>query len=235
MAFVGSVGTITLGVPDGGEPATTVTVVLTGPDGITTLNPTPVSSDGHLTWTAYPAYTLAGKWVAVWTVNGADLQPQEIYVSALPVPGSVPAWRPELWNVAAYVPRRTLVGAVDGFGVPRRTFDAATFPSSDVVHLLISGACAWTTLTTGPVQEPLSAAALDCAAMRAAGLVEQGYPDNRDDLSAAEALLKLADAMRKDLAAANVALSGDDPSTNVDDLLPEFVFPRACWPGELVW
>lgn len=234
MAFPGGVGEISISItPSDGT--TTVTVHLDGPDGAT-LDPTPISTDGGATWVAYPTYTVAGEWIATWTVDGtgAGLEPQHVIVSHLPSPAATVAWRPDLWNVAAYVPRRTLVGAVDGYGNALDTFDQTTLPKGNVVDRLITDACAWVLLLAGPIDTTLYPAALGCAAMRVAALVELSYPDNRDDLTNAKDLLAQADAWRKDLAAANHALGEDDPATTADDLLPVWLFPRASPAGDLL-
>lgn len=227
MAFVGGTDVPELVVVDYG-PDTEVTLSIAGLNG-ETLTPTPVSTDDGQTWYATPVYTAAGKWVAHWVVtgSGANETYQDLWVSRVPTAAQTVEWRPELWNVAAYIPRRTLVGAIDGSGAPRRTFDGDTMPTAGEVQLLITGACAWVTLTTGTPDETLWPAALDCAAMRAAALVEQAYPENSDDVSTADALFKQAAEMRKDLAAANIALIGDDPGTSDDNLLPMFSFPAA--------
>jgi hypothetical protein len=233
VAFAGGIGVIVFQV-DADDPApSTVTVALSGPGG-ETLAPAVTGTDAGHTWTAYPPYPAAGKWVATWTIDGSDIEPQIIYVSAVPTAAAVVPWRPDLWDVAAYVPRRTLVGAVDGYGSPLDTFDDTTFPRAAVVHRLITDACAWVQLAAGTIDTTLVDAARGCAAIRAAAMVESGYPDNRDDLSNADVLLKQADAMRRDLAAANVALGGDDPVTTLDNLLPVFSFPDPSPAGDLL-
>ncbi len=226
MAFPGGVGEISITItPSDGT--TTVTVHLAGPGG-ETLDPTPISTDGGATWVAYPAYTAAGEWIATWTVDGTGegLEPQHVIVSHLPSPAATVAWRPDLWRVAAYIPRRTLVDAVDGYGTPRRTFDGDTMPSGPEVQFLITDACAWVLLAATPT-EGLYPSALAAAAMRVAAIVELTYPDNGSDVNVAKDLLAQADAMRKDLAAAAVAAGGDDPATTADDLLPVWSFPAA--------
>ncbi len=227
MTFAGGIDTITLTV-DPYDDTTAVTVTIDGPSE-QTLTPTAVSTDGGQTWTVTPTYDEAGTWVAHWTITGTGegTTHQTIHVSRIPSPAATVVWRPELWDVAAYVPRRTLVGAVDGYGNALDTFDQTTLPRGAVVWRLISDACAWVLLTTGAVDTTLADAAKACAAIRAAALVEAGYPDNRDDLTNADTLLKQAEQMRKDLAAANTALGVDDPATTADDLLPVWSFPAA--------
>lgn len=156
----------------------------------------------------------------------------------MPVPAgpglTLPDWAPTLEQVAAYVPRRTLVGTVDGYGTAVQTFTADTYPTATAVSSLIADACNWVLLTTGTVGATLWGQAATCAAIRAAAHVELTYPDNRDDLSDVKWLFEQAEKMRKDLAAANITLSGDDPSTDTDDVLPEFSFPCASDVG-YVW
>lgn len=235
MPYPGSVDALTLKV-DPYDGTTLATVVLTAPDG-TTSTPTAVSSDGGHTWVANPIYTQAGKYVAHWTVTGAGagVTEQELWVSRPASPASAVAWRPELWHVAAYIPRRTLVGAVSGYGEALETFTADTHPSAQAVNRLVSDACAWVGLLVTPVATPLLDQARAAAAVRAAAMVELTYPDNRDDLSTADTLLKLADAMRADLDTANVAVVGADPE-DPKTLLPVlYGFPDApLWGDELL-
>ncbi len=232
MTFPGGTDTPILTVDPHG-PDTTVTLTVTGPSG-EILTPTPISTDGGATWYATPIYTATGKWVAKWDVAGTGANPtyQDLWVSRIPTPAAAVGWRPELWHVAAHIPRRTLVGAVDGSGTPRRTFDSDTLPTGAEAQIVVTGACAWVGLLTGTVDTSLYDAALECAALRAAGLIESSYPDNGDDLSNASDLLKEATQMRKDLAAANIALGVDDPATTADDLLPVWSFPAAVSYGD---
>lgn len=150
-------------------------------------------------------------------------------------PDDLPAWTPTLAQVAAYVPRRTLVGAVDGWGATQHTFTADTTPSSSEVLKLITDAVQWVGLAAGTVIDALAESATSAAAMRCAGYVELTYPDNRDDLGDAKTLLDQATALRKDLAAANIALTADDPSTDADNQLPQWSFPAAPDYGDCVF
>lgn len=157
----------------------------------------------------------------------------------MPIPAgpglTLPDWAPTLERVAAYVPRRTLVGSVDGYGAAQLLFTDDTYPTATSVTSLIADACNWVLIATGTVDATLTESAASAAALRCAGLVELMYPDNRDDLSDAKTLLDQATAMRKDLAAANIALTSDDPSTDDDNTLPEFVFPAASEAGDLLF
>ena len=228
MPFPGSTDILSLTVTpfDG---TTGATVVVNGPSA-GPLSPVAVTTDGGNTWTATAVYPAAGRWVAVWTVTGtgAGITEEEIWVSQVASPAALVAWRPELWQVAAYVPRRTLVGAVDGYGQALWTFDSTTTPPSHVVQLLITDACAWVAAKVDPVTDSLGGLAASAAAVRAAGIVELTYPDNRDDLTTAETLLAQATQLRADLDEANEAATGTDPEDPTANLLPEFAFPPAC-------
>lgn len=154
----------------------------------------------------------------------------------MPIPAgpspTLPDWAPTREQVAAYVPRRTLVGTTDGYGAAQSTFTTETTPTGTDVDQLILSCCNWVLLVTGALDTTLGTSGADCSAMRCAGLVELTWPDNREDLTDGEVLLKLAEQMRKDLAAANIALVGQDPSTDADDVLPVFSFPAATTYGD---
>lgn len=235
MPYPGSTDTLTFGV-DPFDGTTGVTVQVVGPDA-TTLTPTMITSDGGHTWAGNPQWTAAGKWVAYWTITGtgAGKTEQEIWVSQPASPAAAVSWRPELWQVADLIPGRTLVGAVDGYGNALNTFDdVSTHPTASQVQRLITGACAWVLLKTGPIvaDGSLDPAATEVAALRAAGLVEQGYPDNRDDLNAAAQLLAQASAMRDDLRKANEAATGQDPEEPEAHLFPVYSFPAPFAAGD---
>lgn len=224
--YPGSTDVVTL-VVDPYDVNTVATVVLDPPPGGTPLTPTMVSADGGHTWTATPQYPVAGKWVARFTVvgTGEGKAEEEIWVSQPAVPAALVTWRPELWQVAAYVPRRTLVGAVDGYGNALFTFDQTTQPPASVVNLLVTDACAWVAAKVNPVDDSLGGLATATAAVRAAAMVELTYPDNTQDLSTAETLLRQADQLRADLDVANAAVTGTDPEDPSAGLLPVFAFP----------
>lgn len=144
-----------------------------------------------------------------------------------------PAWAPSLPQVADYVPGRTIVGAADGYGNVTSTFSETTHPTDVQVTRLIEQACSWVMLKTGAVHESLTADAALCAAVWTAAMVEQGYPDNRDDLSTAEALYRQAVQMRDDLDRANAAKTGDNPEDPAAHLMPVWSFPAApAWGDE---
>lgn len=225
MPYPGSVDVLTLTVdPFGGD--TAATVALQAPDG-TSSAPTATTADGGHTWSATVVYTQVGRWAATWTVTGtgAGVTQQVVQVSRLASGTAGVVWRPEPWQVAAYVPRRTLVAASDGYGNALHTFTSSTHPPLEQVNLLITDACAWVLVKTGPVDGSLVDMATATAAVWAAAQIEAGYPDNRDDLSNAQVLQARAESMRADLAAANEAITGTDPEDPTAHLLPEFAFP----------
>ncbi len=136
--------------------------------------------------------------------------------------------------MAAYIPRRTHVGATSGWGTVKNVFDDTTMPTGTTVDSTVLAACNWVLIATGAVHDDLAEPAADLAAMRAAGLVALTWPDNREEIKEeAETLLRLADAMRKDLAKANIALTLDDPQTDESAQLPVWSFPDAT--AEVTW
>jgi hypothetical protein len=135
------------------------------------------------------------------------------------------AWRPDRWRVANYVPGRTLVAAVDGYGNALNTFDDTTHPTGTQVDGLITDACAWVAVKTGVVDPSLYDMASATAAVYAASAVERGYPDANSDTNTAGQLWQQAQSMRADLAAANAALTGEEPADPTSHLVPVYGFP----------
>lgn len=84
MPYPGSIDTLTLTVSPFGV-TTAATVNVSGPGGVV-LNPTATTADSGHTWLAQPTYTVAGQWVALWTVTGtgAGVWPQVIDVDPIP-------------------------------------------------------------------------------------------------------------------------------------------------------
>lgn len=211
---------------------TAATLTVHAPDG-TTSNPVPSTTDGGHTWATSPvALNAAGWWLLTWTVAGvgAGSENQRIFVDAAP---SGPSWAPDLPRVADYIPQRTLVGAVDGYGSPADSFTPDTHPTDAQVTRLIAEACTWVTTRTGTIDASLVDSATSCAALRTAGMVELAYPDTSRDAGVATELLRQADAMRTDLAKANEAITGDDPEDPAAHLLPLWSFPAADPNGDL--
>jgi hypothetical protein len=234
VPYPGSVDALTLTVsPFDGTTGATVTV--TPPAG-SPLTPTATSSNGGATWTANPIYPVAGKWVARWTITGtgAGIVEQEVWVSAPASPAAAVTWRPERWRVAAYIPGRTLVGAVDGYGNAVYTFDDTTHPRGAAVDLLITDACAWVIVKTGPVDATLVDSAAACAAKWTAAQIQQAYPDNTADATIAALLYQQAVAMRDELQLANEAKTGQDPEDPAAHLMPVYSFPAPVPWGDLI-
>ena len=220
---------------------TAATLTVRKPDGSTATpavnTPTEVSTviDGATVaaqrWTTEAVvFTLPNRWVFDWNTTGTSFgqQPQVIDVDPIPSFVNAPAWTPRRRQVAKYIPRRTVVGASNGYGTPAGTFSDLTHPTGDDIDDLIADAVAWVQVRVGvgasDIAEALFGQATAAAAQRAAGMVELTWPDNRDDLSTANALLAQAKEAREELWAANVATTGvdvEDPSAN---LLPLWSF-----------
>jgi hypothetical protein len=130
--------------------------------------------------------------------------------------------------VAAYVPRRTIVGAVAGYGTAQPAFSADTYPTAATVDELILAACNWVLTATGTIVTAFESPAADLAAQRAAGFAALASTDNAEELAQARILLDEANKALLKLAAANIAAaSGDDPTTTTDNALPVWSFPEA--------
>lgn len=216
------------------DETTAAALVVTDPDGVQT---TPAVTKGTVAdatvrFTADAVtYDKPRLWRLLWTVTGTGVgeEPQEVFV--VPVPGvGGPLWRPGRSRVAAYIPGRTLVPTPGGANIPERTFDSSTNPPGVVVDRLIADAIAWILAATGPLDTSLHELGSAAAAVFAAAMVEQGYPD-RDaatkttSADTAAALLAQARTMRDDLARANAAANGSNPTDPNSGLLPVYAFP----------
>lgn len=219
--------TLTVRKPDG----TTATPTLNAPTTVTTVIDGATVTAQKWT-TAAVVFTLPNRWVLDWNTVGTGFgqQSQVIDVDPLPSFANAPAWTPRRRQVAKYIPRRTVVGASNGYGTLAGTFTDLTHPTGSEVDDLIAAAVLWVQVRVGVGAGDLAAGlgpvAAEVAAQRAAGLVELTYPDNRDDLSTAQLLLDQAKVAREELWAANVATTGtdvEDPSAN---LMPMWSFPR---------
>ncbi len=210
-----------------GDSGTSVTCTVTAPSGTPqTLTVTP--ENGGATWIA-ASYTgtTPGRWIETWNVtgHGADRYYTVVLVHPAPTAGGQ-TWIPTREQVAAIIPRRTHVGAADGWGVTQGTFSELTRPSATAVDALISQAARWVEAAAGPIIQPsIEQSATDAAAMRVAGLIELQWPDSGDQTSNAKTLLDLAERMRKDVAAANIVDTGTDPTNTV--VMPVWSFPAA--------
>lgn len=236
------------------DTTTAATLTVIDPDGVTTAGANPVANlvtvtaDGVPTqvqrWTVDPI--MLGKpkrWVFVWHVvnTGGGTKSETVWVEAPPQPGGV-AWRPTLSRVASYVPSRPLVPAADGSNRDLMTFDATTRPTGAQVDQLIDDAVNWVTDRCGTLATALYESATACAAIRAAGFVELGYPERNDPMKStanttSDRLLKQADLMLESLAARNEALTGADGDTPdpAVALMPRWSFPPApAWGDQLL-
>jgi hypothetical protein len=154
-------------------------------------------------------------------------------------PTSAPSWAPTLEEVADYTTARTLVPQPDGSNAEVFAFSSTTRPTADQVTRLISDAVGWITLKCGAIHDDLAGQANGIAAQRVAGFIELRYPErqsaNREDaIATAKELLKLAEAARDELAAANEALTGEDPQdSGFLVVAPVWSFPAATTYGDL--
>ncbi len=217
-AFDGSPGDATTAA------ACAVTAPGAAPQTLDTATP-----DGGATWIAdaYTCGTPTGRWVETWTVTGrgADTFYTVVLVHAAPTAGGQ-TWIPTREQVAAIIPRRTHVGAADGWGKTQGTFSDLTRPNARQCDDLIIQSAQWVELATGPIANPAYVeTATTCAALRTAGMIELTWPDSSDEISNAKVLLEQADRLRRDLAAANTTLEGADPIRPA--VLPVWSFPAA--------
>jgi hypothetical protein len=224
---------LTVVAPDGSpgsttaDPPTAVTATVTGPD-TEPADLDPTTPDGGATWVS-DAYTCTepGRWVETWTVtgHGADTWYTVVLVHPAPTAGGQ-TWIPTREQVAAIIPRRTHVGAADGWGTTQATFTNLTRPSATVVDTVISQAARWVELPSGPIVNPtIEQSATDAAALYAAGLILLQYPDEDGDRDTGKTLLAQAADMRKQIAANNVVDTGTDPTSTV--VMPVWYFPPA--------
>jgi hypothetical protein len=132
------------------------------------------------------------------------------------------------WHVADYIPGRTLVGAVDGYGNALNTFTGDTHPPLGTVQRLITAGCAWVGARVANVDSTLTDLARAAAACWAAAQVERGYPDNSKETADAAELFRQANALRDDLQRANEAVTGEDPEDPQAHLMPVYSFPNAA-------
>jgi len=233
---VGDYVPLNLFIPNGdGSTTVTATYSYTGGGG-GTVTPAPVTSDGGMTWTASVQVTSVGTWTVEWSIagSGAGVEPFTFYVDNLP---PVP-WAPSLRDVADLIPARTvpLDTATDN---PHNTFDTNTVPSGEQVARIIQTAVRWVVGKTGTMPVEVYGQAGDVAALRAAGLVELGYPVREGDVSIADTLLRQADSALVELVATVSAQGDADPSLT---LMPVGYFPqpnvteeipayKTWWPG----
>lgn len=145
---------------------------------------------------------------------------------------STPTWAPALTDIGNYITSRTLDNSTPGDATPTGTFNEDTYPTDAQVQSLVDGGCEWVTVKTGVIDASLTDLAQSVAAIRIAGMVELSYPLRDADVTNAQQLLDEATAMRTDLAAANIAITGVDPSSTAAELVPQWSMPDPVWYGD---
>lgn len=158
-----------------------------------------------------------------------------------PSPVPLPDWAPTVTEVADYCTARTLVPQPDGSNAEQSAFTSSTRPTADQVGRIIVDAVAWITLRCGTIHTDLYVAANGICAQRSAGYVELRFPERssatrEDAIATAKELLKLAEAGREELAAANEALTGEDPqNSGFLEIMPLWSFPEpVSWGDQLL-
>jgi len=214
------------------DATTAATLVATRPDDSTIPIATgaPGAVDGKRRFTAAEAitYNQPGWWVLTWTVTGtgASSETQRKLVVASPVAGG-PTWTPGRSRVANYVPARTQVHGQSGVVL---TFDSTTRPTGIQVDRLIADGVSWVVSRCGTIHSSLTDLASAVAAVYAAAMVEQGFPEREavtreNAIDTAAQLWRQARQMLDDLSAANTAATGTSPTDPNSALLPRFSFP----------
>jgi hypothetical protein len=206
-----------------GDGTTAGTLTATAPDGtgatLTVVPGTPAGGVVRLTGEAV-TFTQAGRWVLHWVVTGtgASEEDVEVYVVASPLAGG-PAWTPGRSRVATVLPGRTLPRDAETHEL---TFNSTTLPTGVQVDRLIADAVRWVLTRTGEVDASFHEFAASVAAVRAAMMVERGYPAESAEQSLARArdLEKQAASMLDMLVFANRT-----PDTQGNALTPLWSFP----------
>lgn len=150
-------------------------------------------------------------------------------------PGSpeVPDWAPTLFDVADYVPHRTLTRAESSTTAGEDTyqlgFSETTRPTSDAVSRLLVKAVASVTVRLVPFHPSSEAAAATVACMWAAAWIERGWPEDDFALQRANDLEKRADTLMSALVESNTLANNDTNADGEDDRLevaPVWSFPE---------
>lgn len=180
--------------PDG---STIAVVAVLKPDGSTLAAPPvtgPVNTDEY---TAQFAATLAGDWVAIWTVTGAGagVQAKVYNVRALPSASNTrPVWAPFLSDVGDFVPHKTRDLSSPGTDLILGTFTGATLPTDEQAHRVLDGAITTVAGVASPLDPALYDLARRAAAIRAAADIELAWPERASDMTTYDALNRRADA-----------------------------------------
>ena len=157
----------------------------------------------------------------------------------MPIPSGpgqaeLPDWAPTGYDVAAYVPHRTLVRAesstTQGEDTYRYSFDETTRPSTDQISRLIADNVAYVSLRLVPFAVSSEGAAAAIVSVLTAAACERGWPEDEYALQRANDLEKRADLMLAGLILANDLSNHDGDADGEDDrssVLPVFSFPPA--------
>lgn len=213
-----------------GDETTTGVLTVTDPEGeadTPAVAPgTPVGDVVRLTAAAV-TYDKPGRWILGWVVTGTGAGAEDLEVNVVPRPtAGGPLWTPGRSRVANYVPARTL--SVDA-ETHEMTFSSTTRPTGVQVDRLIRDAAGWVQLRVGVVDTSLHEQASTVSAIWAAAAVERGWPDDAnptESLRRADQLQQQADRFRDDLARANDAIVGPNPTDPAAALLPVYAFPE---------
>lgn len=220
---------MTLRDPDTNALADTddVAVTILRPDG-TTVGPTAATHPSTGIYTFTVAITMPGVWRYEFDATGA-IQAREAGVFVVAEQWSQPVpWAPNLRDVAAYVPTRTVPVDTPGSMTPLGTFDATTVPNDEAVDRLGKAAAAWVSARVGVVDPSLYDMAQSVAAVRAAGFVELAYPVRDAAVNVYDALFAQAAASLEELRQANAAAGEEEPGVgllpiyNEPDAIPDF-------------
>lgn len=157
-----------------------------------------------------------------------------------PGPVDLPTWAPALYNVADYVPHRTLAEDVAtntaGEDVYRLTFDSTTRPTGDAVTRLIADGVSWVTGRVTPLNTLSEGTARVLTTLYTAAAIERGWPADDSSLERARDLEKRMDLLMADLIASNNA-ANETGDFGLDIGVPYWSFPPAdvryddstCW------
>ncbi len=206
-----TIATLTVTAPDG----TATPVAVTGGDlqQVSGLSPAEYTQ----TWTADEpvTYTLPGRWLLTWTVEGTGegAEDVEVWVVASPVAGG-PTWTPGRTRVANYLPHRTLVRdlstTTSSQDVLLMTWDNTTTPTGVQVERLIADGVAYIAARMTPVHANSEAGAAVLVCLYTAAMIERSWPHDDQSLQRANDLERRLDLMLADLVEANNASNGTD-------------------------
>ena len=150
-----------------------------------------------------------------------------------PAPDDLPEWAPSAFDVADFVPHRTLTHAefstTESQDSYQWGFSETTRPTLDSVTRLIARAVAAVTSRLVPLNAASTGAAGTIVCLWAAAWVERGWPEDDNALQRANDLEKRADLLLAALVVSNdLANGGDDGDPETPDgaaVAPAYSFP----------